>query len=127
MDAINRTFVGITVPPSVIDQIQQGLLLLKRKPGLDVRWNPISEYVIQLASLGELSPTTIRMLSETLPASAGRFPRLRLEVAGFGGTPNLIQPRFAHAELKGDVHLLEQIAQHDPENLGWRQVRIQDE
>lgn len=111
MDAINRTFVGIAVPQNVIDLIQQGLLLLRRKPGLDVRWNPISEYVIQLASLGELSPTTIRILSEALPKAVSPFPRLRLEVTGFSGTPNIIQPRFAHAELKGDVQLLEQISQ----------------
>ena len=111
MDAVNRTFVGIPVPPEVSAQIQNNLLLLKRKPGLDVRWNAPSEYLIQLSSLGELSPTTIRMLSEALPPSVAHFPRFRLEVTGFSGTPNLIQPRFAHAELKGDVQILEQISQ----------------
>lgn len=111
MDAINRTFVGIPVPQEVVDRIQNNLLLLKRKPGLDMRWNAPSEYLIQLSSLGELSPTTIRMLSEALPPSVAQFPRFRLEVTGFGGSPNLIQPRFAHAELTGDVHLLEQISQ----------------
>jgi 2'-5' RNA ligase len=111
MDAVNRTFVGIPVPPEICDRIQNSLLLLKRKPGLDMRWSARSEYLIQLSSLGELSPTTIRMLSEALPPVVANFPRFRLEVTGFGGTPNLIQPRFAHVELKGDVHLLEQISQ----------------
>lgn len=111
MDAVNRTFVGIPVPREVSDKIQDNLLLLKRKPGIEVRWNAPSEYLIQLSSLGELSPTTIHMLGQALPPAVASFPRFRLEVIGFGGTPNLIQPRFAHAELKGDVHLLEEISQ----------------
>jgi RNA 2',3'-cyclic 3'-phosphodiesterase len=111
MDAVNRTFVGIPVPWEVSEQIQQNLMLIKKKPGIEVRWSAPSEYLIQLSSLGELSPTTIQMLGQALPAAVAQFPRFRLEVTGFGGTPNLIQPRFAHAELKGDVHLLEQIAQ----------------
>ena len=111
MDAVNRTFAGIPIPPEVSAQIQNNLLLLKRKPGLDMRWNAPSEYLIQLSSLGELSPTTIRILSEALPPAVQGFPRFRLDVSGFGGSPNLIQPRFAHAELKGEVHLLELISQ----------------
>lgn len=112
MDVVNRTFVGILVPQPVADQIQQGLLLLRRKPGVEnVRWSAPSEFLIQLASLGELGPGTIAGLRQILPGVTARFPRLRLEVKGFGGTPTLIQPRFIHAEVGGDVQWLDQLAQ----------------
>lgn len=112
MDAVNRTFVGILVPPTVASQIEHGLLLLKRKPGVDnIRWSQPSEWLIQLASLGELSPSTISVLRQVLPPVAAKYPRLRLEVKGFSGSPNLIQPRYCHAELQGDVEWLGQLAQ----------------
>lgn len=112
MDIVNRTFVGILVPDTVADRIQQGLLLLRRKPGVEnVRWSAPSEYLIQLASLGELGPGTIATLKQILPPVVARFPKLKLEIKGFGGSPSLIQPRFVHAELGGDVQWLDQLAQ----------------
>jgi len=111
MDVVNRTFVGILVPQLVADQMQQGMLLLKRKPGVDnLRWNAPSEYLIQLASLGELGPGTLATLKQVLPPVLAAFPCLRLEVRGFGGSPNLIQPRYVFAELGGDVEWLDQVA-----------------
>jgi 2'-5' RNA ligase len=112
MDVVNRTFVGILVPPQVSDQMQQGMLLLKRKPGVEnMRWSAPSEYMIQLSSLGELSPGTLATLQQVLPQIVGRFPPMHLTVTGFGGHPNLIQPRYAFADLGGDVQWLDQLAQ----------------
>ena len=112
MDLINRTFVGIPVPSEISQKMQEGLLFLKRKPGVEnIRWNAPSEYLIQLASLGELSPATISAIKVLLPPVIASFPRFRLEVKGFSGTPNLIQPRFAHAELAGDVDRLQPISE----------------
>ncbi len=92
--------------------MQQGMLLLKRKPGVEnIRWSAPSEYLIPLSSLGELGPGTLATLGHVLPAVTSRFPRLRLSVTSFGGSPNMIQPRYAFAELGGDVLWLDQLAQ----------------
>jgi 2'-5' RNA ligase len=111
MDVVNRTFVGIPLPRDLAESIHAGVMELRRKPGVDVRWSPPSEYLVQIASLGELSPATLNILRQSLPGAIGRFPRFRLTLEGYGGTPNLIQPRFAHVQLGGDVQFLEQIAQ----------------
>jgi len=88
------------------------MLLLKRKPGVDhMRWNAPSEYLIQLASLGELGPGTLATLKQALLPVAANCSKLRLHVRGFGGSPNVIQPRYVHAELDGDFALLERLAQ----------------
>lgn len=112
MDVVNRTFIGISVPPQIAENIQREALLLKRKPGADqVRWSGQGEYLIQLGSLGELGLATLSKLKEVLPPIVARFPRTRLQVQGFGGHPNLLQPRFVHAEVVGDVALLDQLSQ----------------
>jgi 2'-5' RNA ligase len=111
MDVVNRTFVGILVPDAVSSEIERQMLLLKRKSGVEnVRWNARSEYLIQLASLGELGPSTLATFKSILPPRVARFPPFQLEVKGFGGSPNLVQPRFAVAELQGDTAYLQQIA-----------------
>ncbi len=112
MEAINRTFVGILIPAELAAQVQAQVQVFKRKPGVDsVRWSAPSEYLIQLASLGELSPMTLHRLGLVLPEALSRLPSFRVEIARFGGTPNAIQPRFVHAELEGDLDKLEQLAQ----------------
>jgi 2'-5' RNA ligase len=112
MDVINRTFVGIPIPPEVSSQIEHAMLLLKRKPGVDnIRWNAPSELLIQLASLGELGPGTLATLRQVLPPVISRFPTFCLNVKGFAGLPTMIQPRFVYAALEGDTSVLDQIAQ----------------
>lgn len=68
MDAINRTFIGVRVPPELLPLIDAALLQLKRKPGiLDMRWNQPSEYFLNLVTLGEISVAT---MSRVIPLVA---------------------------------------------------------
>ncbi len=111
MDAVNRSFVGIRIPLPLIDRMQEGIMMLKRKPGVnDVRWNAPSEYLITLGNLGELSLMTLTQLKQVLPPVIARYPCLRLSIQGFGGLPNMIQPRYAYANLAGDTEMLCDIA-----------------
>jgi 2'-5' RNA ligase len=113
MDAINRTFVGVRVPGPLLSQIDEKLLTIKRKPGVDnIRWNGHSELLLNLVSLGELGVGTLASLKPVLRDVASRFPRLSLEIKGFGGLPNMIQPRYCYAGIDGpDAHWLPQLAQ----------------
>lgn len=112
MDAINRTFVGVRVPGPQLSQIDEKLLTIKRKPGVDnIRWNAHSELLLNLVSLGELSVPTINSLKPVLHDIALRFPKLNLEIKGFGGLPNMIQPRYCYAGIDGpDAHWLPSLA-----------------
>lgn len=112
MDAINRTFVGVRVPGPQLAEINEKILLIKRKPGVDnLRWSAPSELFLNLVSLGELSIQTLTMLKPVLRDVASRFPRLSLEIKGFGGLPNMIQPRYCYAGIDGpDAHWLSSLA-----------------
>lgn len=103
MDLINRTFIGVRVPPELFATIDQALMLVKRKPGiLDMRWNQSSEYLLNFVTLGELSVETISRVSQTISPIVSQFNQFSLVVEKFGGVPNMIQPRFAVLQLTGD-------------------------
>jgi 2'-5' RNA ligase len=112
MDAVNRTFVGVRVPGSQFQGINEKLLIIKRKPGVDnIRWNAPSELLLNLCSLGELGGQTILSLKSVLRDVASCTPRLNLEIYGFAGLPNAIQPRYIYAGISGpDAHWLEPLA-----------------
>lgn len=111
MDIVNRTFVGIRLPEAISSQIQESVTFLKRRPGAEnVRWNSPAEYLVQIASFGELSVATLGILRNVLPPVASKFAMLRLEVRGFSGLPNAVQPRYVCTPLGGDMEALEQMA-----------------
>jgi 2'-5' RNA ligase len=113
MDIINRAFVGIRPSQEVASLIDQALLNLKRKPGiLDMRWNQSSEYIINLVSLGELSPATLSRVVPVIGQTISNLRPFEVELTKFGGLPNLIQPRFAVLQLGGvGGNILTQVAQ----------------
>lgn len=111
MEALNRTYIGIRLPSEVISQIDQALMLVKRKPGVtDVRWNAPTELLINICSLGELAPETVYRLPSIVGPICSGFPRMRLTIAGLSGTPNLIQPRYVVATLSGDLQTITDLA-----------------
>ena len=90
MDSINRTFIGVRVPPELLPVVDRSLLMLKRKPGiLDVRWNQPSEYVLNMVTLGELSVATIARLREAIEGVTNQHPPFELTLEKFGGVPFL--------------------------------------
>ena len=103
MDAINRAFLGVRVPPELLPVIDAALLTLKRKPGiLDMRWNQPSEYVLNMVTLGEISVATMARVVPLVADVAKEFRPFSLTVEKFVGIPNMIQPRFAVLQLSGD-------------------------
>lgn len=113
MDTINRTFVGVRVPAAQFAQIEEKLILIKRKPGVDnIRWNAPSELILTLASLGELGIGTMASLRPVMQQIAEQYSPLDLEIRGFAGLPNMIQPRYLYAGFDGpDVPRLLELAQ----------------
>ena len=103
MDAINRTFIGVRVPPELLPLIDAALLQLKRKPGiLDMRWNQPSEYFLNLVTLGEISVATMSRVIPLVAQIANDNHAFSLTLDKFVGLPNMIQPRFAVLQLTGE-------------------------
>jgi len=102
MDTLNRTYVGVRLPLAQYQMLEEKVLGIKRKPGVDnIRWNGQSELLLNLCSLGELSPMTVLSLKPIIRHVAAGSSPLELEIRGFGGIPNLIQPRYIFAGIEG--------------------------
>ena len=103
MDAINRTFIGVRVPPELLPGIESALLTLKRKPGiLDMRWNQPSEYYLNMVSLGEISIVTASCVVPVVSQAVSDHQAFSMTLEKFIGLPNMIQPRFAVLHLTGE-------------------------
>ena len=112
VDLLNRTFVGVRLPGPQYQEVSEKVILIKRKPGVDnIRWSAHSELLLNLCSLGELGGQTLLTMKPILRDVASKFPRLNLELKGFGGLPNLIQPRYMYVGIEGeDAHWLPSLA-----------------
>ncbi len=103
----------------MLASIEQSLMLVKRKPGVtDVRWNAASELIISLVPLGELSPSTVDRVGAVAESVCADSARMMIQVKGFGGIPNLIQPRYLIANLQGDVEALVSLASRLDQAVG---------
>ena len=103
MDAINRTFIGVRVPPELLPVIDAAVLTLKRKPGvLDMRWNQPSEYLLNLVTLGEISIATMSRVGPLVVQVVSDYNAFSLTLEKLSGLPNMIQPRFAVLQFTGE-------------------------
>ncbi len=103
MDSINRTFIGVRVPPDLQLVVDRSLLLLKRKPGiLDMRWSQPQEWILNMVTLGELNVGSIARIAEALQMALKDQPSFEMTMERFVGLPNMIQPRFAVLQLTGE-------------------------
>ena len=95
MDMVSRVTIGIRLPETTVKELEQALLLIKRKPGiLDVRWSQPGEWIIPLMPVGEVSVSTVAVIKDKLTAFVGNINHFQASFAGFSGVPNLIQPSY---------------------------------
>ena len=95
MDMINRVTIGIRLPDSTVQELEQALLLIKRKPGiLDVRWSQPGEWIVPLMPVGEVGVATVAAIKDKLAPFVANINHFQANFAGFSGVPNLIQPRY---------------------------------
>jgi RNA 2',3'-cyclic 3'-phosphodiesterase len=100
-----RTFIAVPLPypcHEMLDHLQQNL----RPLGADVRWVPVASIHLTLKFLGEMEPKLLPRLVEMLGASAEPEPALSLRLRGFGGFPNLRNPRVIWCGIEGDIERL---------------------
>ncbi|MBS1718341.1 MAG: hypothetical protein JSS72_11480 [Armatimonadetes bacterium] len=107
MDALNRVVIGVKAPAEVGRKVEEVQLLYKRRlMGEQMRWTVSSELVLTLVTLGELRVDQIARAGALLEPVLQGVPKMTFRVDGLTGTPNVLQPRFLEAILKGPVEEL---------------------
>lgn len=91
---LTRASIGIRLPETVVERLAELQADLKRRAGAEnARWFAPTEFVLTLATLGELSVAQMVRVQATLPPAVAGFGTFRLALEGVGGSPNATQPR----------------------------------
>jgi 2'-5' RNA ligase len=84
-----RAFIAVEIPPTLQQAIHSRTAELRRAIGASlVRWVPAGNLHLTLKFLGDISPSTVDMLSQMLATEAGRFAPFPLRISGLGSFPN---------------------------------------
>lgn len=103
MDILNRCALAIRLPADIQTALGEAQIQIRRKAGGDlVRWTPVTELALTIVGLGELGPGQIAQVDQTVGPMITQCPILNLELAGLGGQPTNLQPRFLWIGVGGD-------------------------
>lgn len=91
-----RAFIAIEIPLEIREAVYKATASLQKGIGSAVRWVPVENLHLTLKFLGDVSPTNVEMLSQTLRAEADLFPCFDLRLHGLGSFPNLKRPRVIY-------------------------------
>lgn len=112
MDILNRTMIGIRLPDELRTKMAEVQKTLRWRAGSEaVRWTPPGEMLILLTALGEIGVGSLARVKVVLEPVFQGYAPLNLTVAGVGGSPTVLQPRFIWAGLGGDLDRLKEL--HD--------------
>ncbi|MFZ5912254.1 MAG: RNA 2',3'-cyclic phosphodiesterase [Chloroflexota bacterium] len=89
-----RAFIAIEIPSPIQQAIEKNTARLRS--ALDsnlVRWTPTSNIHLTLKFLGDVSPTTIEMLTQLLTVEASQYTCFEMQFGGLGTFPSPRRPR----------------------------------
>jgi len=87
-----RAFVAIIIPPEIKKAIASQTASLQKVTGHAVRWVPADNIHLTLKFLGDISPSSVELLSEALVAECSQHTPFELVVGGLGCFPNPRRP-----------------------------------
>jgi 2'-5' RNA ligase len=87
-----RCFIAIHLPSSIQLQISDYIRDLK-KISSDVRWIKVENIHLTLKFLGEIDPTRVELIKQTLSPLSTEFSQFSINISGTGCFPNKKRPR----------------------------------
>ena len=88
-----RTFIAIEIPAELKKAIIQQSASLRRAAGGSVRWVAPENIHLTLKFLGEISPSNLEMLTQTLKTEASQQTPFDIKIETLGAFPNPRRPR----------------------------------
>ncbi len=117
-----RAFIAIELPVGLQKAISQVVERLQFPAGKSaVRWVTVSNIHLTLKFLGEVAPTSLGVIEESLKTETALHPDFRMEAGGLGAFPNIKRPRVIWLGVNAPTELTS--LQRGIE-LGDRQVGI---
>ncbi len=106
MDAI-RAFIAIELPGDIQDKLGQLIRQIQAYAPKAVRWVPAGNIHLTLKFLGNISPSNLNNLIQSIQVEALRHRIMEFCVGGLGAFPNRNRPRVVWAGVTAPPALLE--------------------
>lgn len=88
-----RTFIAIEIPQGIQQAIHRATSALRAELGGRVRWVALENIHLTMKFLGDVSPSQVDLLTQTLRAEADSVPAFELHVGGLGSFPTVKRAR----------------------------------
>lgn len=100
-----RAFIAVEIPLAIRQAVCHATSDLQKRTGSLVRWVPIDKMHLTLKFLGDISPSTIDMLTQMLQAETDHFQCFDFRLTGLGSFPSLKRPRVIYIGIQAPMAL----------------------
>jgi 2'-5' RNA ligase len=100
-----RAFIAIEIPHEIKTAIAAQTAGLQKETGHIVRWVATDNIHLTLKFLGEVSPSSLKLLSQTLHAECSQHNPFEVSVSNLGSFPNHRRPRVIWIGLNAPAEL----------------------
>lgn len=101
-----RAFIAVEIPSSIQLAIEEHTSRLRSILDTNlVRWTPTANIHLTLKFLGDISPTTLDLLTQMLSAEVSQHSAFDIQIAGLGTFPNLRRPRVLWVGIQAPAAL----------------------
>ena len=95
-----RAFIAVEIPLEIRQAVYKATAGLQEKISPLIRWVPLENMHLTLKFLGDISPSSLDMLSQMLRAETELFNCFDLQLTGLGSFPNLKRPRVIYIGIQ---------------------------
>src|SRR4030042_3396651 len=92
--SVIRAFIAIDLSPEIHQKLEEVLENYQAQlPKVSIRWVAVKNIHLTLKFLGDVSLSTISILTDMIQAEVSNHYRFEISVGGSGAYPNIRQPR----------------------------------
>ena len=104
--SVIRAFIAISLSPEIYQKLEQVLgALRKQLPGNAVRWVAANNIHLTIKFLGDVSLSSLELLTKALQAEASRHPSFDVSVGELGVFPSLRRPHVVWVGVEAPPEL----------------------
>lgn len=101
-----RAFIAVEIPAPIQEAIHKQTSGLRQALGAGlVRWVAAGNLHLTLKFLGDISPSSLELLTQMLATEAAQVHGFEMQVSGLGSFPNLKRPRVIWVGLEAPAAL----------------------
>ena len=104
--SVIRAFIAISLSPEIYQKLEQVLgALRKQLPGNSIRWVAANNIHLTIKFLGDVSLSSLELLTKALQSEASRHPPFDISVGELGVFPSLRRPHVVWVGVEAPPEL----------------------